>query len=70
MYGRRLVLEFADEDDTIESLRKKTAEHFHGMHIVNSVFLVSVRDCGFIGQGSVGKKRKLIGGADDSGEDN
>uniref|UniRef100_A0A8C4ZXI0 RRM domain-containing protein n=1 Tax=Gadus morhua TaxID=8049 RepID=A0A8C4ZXI0_GADMO len=30
LYGRRLVLEWADGEDAVETLRKKTAEHFHG----------------------------------------
>uniref|UniRef100_A0A8D0H2K3 RNA binding motif protein 19 n=1 Tax=Sphenodon punctatus TaxID=8508 RepID=A0A8D0H2K3_SPHPU len=30
LYGRRLVLEWADAEDTVEALRRKTAEHFHG----------------------------------------
>uniref|UniRef100_A0A665X1Q7 Probable RNA-binding protein 19 n=1 Tax=Echeneis naucrates TaxID=173247 RepID=A0A665X1Q7_ECHNA len=30
LYGRRLVLEWADAEETVESLRRKTAEHFHG----------------------------------------
>ncbi|XP_064648484.1 probable RNA-binding protein 19 [Lineus longissimus] len=29
LYGRRLVLEWADEEETVDELRKKTAEHFH-----------------------------------------
>ncbi|CAI9744180.1 RNA-binding 19 [Octopus vulgaris] len=29
LYGRRLVLEWADTEETIEDLRRKTAEHFH-----------------------------------------
>ncbi|XP_057230179.1 probable RNA-binding protein 19 [Malurus melanocephalus] len=29
LYGRRLVLEWADTDETLEALRRKTAEHFH-----------------------------------------
>ncbi|XP_069475328.1 probable RNA-binding protein 19 isoform X2 [Ambystoma mexicanum] len=29
LYGRRLVLEWADAEDTVEALRRKTAEHFH-----------------------------------------
>ncbi|KAJ8380369.1 hypothetical protein SKAU_G00011470 [Synaphobranchus kaupii] len=29
LYGRRLVLEWADSEDTVETLRRKTAEHFH-----------------------------------------
>uniref|UniRef100_A0A670KJF9 RNA binding motif protein 19 n=1 Tax=Podarcis muralis TaxID=64176 RepID=A0A670KJF9_PODMU len=30
LYGRRLVLEWADSEETVEALRRKTAEHFHG----------------------------------------
>ncbi|XP_028314133.1 putative RNA-binding protein 19 isoform X1 [Gouania willdenowi] len=29
LYGRRLVLEWADAEDTVEMLRRKTAQHFH-----------------------------------------
>ena len=29
LYGRRLVLEWAEAEETVEQLRKKTAEHFH-----------------------------------------
>ncbi|XP_015221772.2 probable RNA-binding protein 19 isoform X2 [Lepisosteus oculatus] len=29
LYGRRLVLEWADSEETLETLRRKTAEHFH-----------------------------------------
>ncbi|XP_028680230.2 LOW QUALITY PROTEIN: probable RNA-binding protein 19 [Erpetoichthys calabaricus] len=29
LYGRRLVLEWADSEETVETLRRKTAEHFH-----------------------------------------
>lgn len=29
LFGRRLVLEWADAEDTVETLRRKTAEHFH-----------------------------------------
>ncbi|XP_029019699.1 probable RNA-binding protein 19 [Betta splendens] len=29
LYGRRLVLEWANAEDTVETLRRKTAEHFH-----------------------------------------
>jgi len=28
LYGRRLVLEWAEDDDTVESIRQKTALHF------------------------------------------
>uniref|UniRef100_A0A4W3HQL6 RNA binding motif protein 19 n=1 Tax=Callorhinchus milii TaxID=7868 RepID=A0A4W3HQL6_CALMI len=30
LYGRRLVLEWADTEETVEALRRKTAEHYHG----------------------------------------
>ena len=30
LYGRRLVLEWAKEDETVEELREKTAEKFAG----------------------------------------
>lgn len=30
LYGRRLVLEWADTEESVETLRRKTAEHFHG----------------------------------------
>ncbi|XP_068166711.1 probable RNA-binding protein 19 [Antennarius striatus] len=29
LYGRRLVLEWAENEETVETLRRKTAEHFH-----------------------------------------
>ncbi|XP_029960967.1 putative RNA-binding protein 19 [Salarias fasciatus] len=29
LYGRRLVLEWAEAEETVEDLRRKTAEHFH-----------------------------------------
>ncbi|XP_023814266.1 probable RNA-binding protein 19 isoform X2 [Oryzias latipes] len=29
LYGRRLVLEWADAEETVEALRRKTAEHYH-----------------------------------------
>ncbi|CAL8347969.1 unnamed protein product [Lota lota] len=29
LYGRRLVLEWADGEDAVETLRRKTAEHYH-----------------------------------------
>ncbi|KAG7481084.1 hypothetical protein MATL_G00063030 [Megalops atlanticus] len=29
LYGRRLVLEWADSEETVEALRRKTAQHFH-----------------------------------------
>ncbi|XP_076364328.1 putative RNA-binding protein 19 [Tachypleus tridentatus] len=38
LYGRRLVLEWADTDDTeVETLRKRTAEHFHDGSISKGV---------------------------------
>ncbi|KAK3574803.1 hypothetical protein QTP86_018394 [Hemibagrus guttatus] len=30
LYGRRLVLEWADAGESVEELRRKTAQHFHG----------------------------------------
>ncbi|XP_068095834.1 probable RNA-binding protein 19 [Hyperolius riggenbachi] len=30
LYGRRLVLEWADTEESVENLRRKTAEHYHG----------------------------------------
>lgn len=30
LYGRRLVLEWADSEVSLQTLRRKTAEHFHG----------------------------------------
>lgn len=29
LYGRRLVLEWAEDDDTVDSIRQKTALHFN-----------------------------------------
>ncbi|XP_044529633.1 probable RNA-binding protein 19 [Gracilinanus agilis] len=29
LYGRRLVLEWADTEETVQALRRKTAQHFH-----------------------------------------
>ncbi|XP_040272573.1 probable RNA-binding protein 19 [Bufo bufo] len=31
LYGRRLVLEWADTEESVESLRRKTAEQYHGL---------------------------------------
>lgn len=30
LYGRRLVLEWAEDEDSVDALRKRTAEHFQG----------------------------------------
>lgn len=30
LYGRRLVLEWADTEESVETLRRKTAEQYHG----------------------------------------
>jgi hypothetical protein len=30
LYGRRLVLEWADSEVTVQTLRRKTARHFQG----------------------------------------
>ena len=29
LYGRRLVLEWADSEESIDDLRRKTAQHYH-----------------------------------------
>lgn len=29
LYNRRLVLEWAEAEETVEDVRKRTAEHFH-----------------------------------------
>ena len=31
LYGRRLVLEWAEGDESVEEIRKRTADHFHGL---------------------------------------
>ncbi|XP_043353746.1 probable RNA-binding protein 19 isoform X3 [Dermochelys coriacea] len=36
LYGRRLVLEWADTEETVEALRRKTAEHFHGCLLMDT----------------------------------
>ncbi|TKC45658.1 hypothetical protein EI555_003334 [Monodon monoceros] len=33
LYGRRLVLEWADSEVSLQTLRRKTAEHFHGFAV-------------------------------------
>ena len=33
LYGRRLVLEWAEEGESVEAIRKRTAEHFHGFRV-------------------------------------
>lgn len=30
LYGRRLVLEWAEQEESLDAIRKRTAEHFHG----------------------------------------
>ena len=41
LYGRRLVLEWAEEEEDIDELRKKTASHFRdGLSIVISHVLI------------------------------
>ena len=35
LYGRRLVLEWAEDEDSVDALRKRTAEHFHGSILFN-----------------------------------
>ena len=36
LYGRRLVLEWAEGEESVEEIRKRTAEHFHGTAVVSS----------------------------------
>lgn len=36
LYGRRLVLEWAEQEESLEAIRKRTAEHFHGFKEHNS----------------------------------
>ena len=36
LYGRRLVLEWAEEEESLEAIRKRTAEHFHGFNLPTS----------------------------------
>ena len=31
LYGRRLVLEWAEGDESVDDIRKRTADHFHGL---------------------------------------
>ena len=31
LYGRRLVLEWAEQEESLDAIRKRTAEHFHGI---------------------------------------
>ena len=33
LYGRRLVLEWAEQEESVEAIRKRTAEHFHGFKV-------------------------------------
>lgn len=39
MYGRRLVLEWAEDEDSVDALRKRTAEHFHGCILYERICL-------------------------------
>ena len=36
LYGRRLVLEWADEGESVEAIRKRTASHFQGLKVPSS----------------------------------
>eukprot|EP00118_Oscarella_pearsei_P009093 m.50323 g.50323 ORF g.50323 m.50323 type:complete len:949 (+) comp34064_c0_seq16:20-2866(+) len=56
LYGRRLVLEWADEADSLDVLRQKTAEHFYCKCLPSSLFSVH----GVLAAGSTPKKRKMI----------
>uniref|UniRef100_A0A8C1QML3 Probable RNA-binding protein 19 n=1 Tax=Cyprinus carpio TaxID=7962 RepID=A0A8C1QML3_CYPCA len=42
LYGRRLVLEWADAEETVDDLRRKTAQHFHGK--ISALYTVLVPD--------------------------
>ena len=33
LYGRRLVLEWAEQEESLDAIRKRTAEHFHGFKL-------------------------------------
>ena len=37
LYGRRLVLEWAEGEESVEEIRRRTAEHFHGLQGTPSV---------------------------------
>jgi len=39
LYGRRLVLEWAEDEDSVDALRKRTAEHFHGSILCEQICL-------------------------------
>ena len=36
LYGRRLVLEWAEEGESVEAIRKRTADHFHSLKVPSS----------------------------------
>ena len=33
LYGRRLVLEWAEQEESLDAIRKRTAQHFHGVNV-------------------------------------
>ena len=37
LYGRRLVLEWAEGDESVEQIRKRTAQHFHGLQGASNI---------------------------------
>jgi len=39
LYGRRLVLEWAEDEDSVDALRKRTAEHFHDSILCEQICL-------------------------------
>ena len=44
LYGRRLVLEWAEQDKSVEAIRKRTAEHFSNLRAPESKRLKKVED--------------------------
>lgn len=51
LYGRRLVLEWADTEETVEALRRKTADHFHG-NVAASFWPVDTAPAGTVPSGT------------------
>ena len=46
LYGRRLVLEWAEQEESLEAIRKRTAEHFHGFTLPWGKKSKVLVDCG------------------------
>ena len=70
VYGRRLVLEWADEADSLDVLRQKTADHFYGE--LPTLSCCQMTHSGFVAA-SLPKKRKMtiepVASDDDDDED-